>query len=129
VKYYIYIYIPRYICTVFHIYIYIYICVSTCAQKNKKKGHRNGFTTYKKRNSVILVNYQCYANSGTILYSIIFVPHYWLRLLKRLPNRLWKYIDASSFPPSSSSTIDTYYNIVKYAICYNVIRILYAFKI
>jgi len=39
-----------------------------------------------------------------------------------------QYIDASSFSPSSSSTNDTY-NIVKYAICYDVIRILYAFKI
>lgn len=41
------------------LYIYIYV------KRIPKWFH------YKKRNSVILVNYQCYANSGTILYHII----------------------------------------------------------
>lgn len=62
----------------------IALCIDTRAGEEKKKGYQNGFTIKKETQSYLsIINVTPIA----VQYCI---PHYWLRLLKRLPNRVWK---------------------------------------
>jgi len=83
-----------------HIPIYVCVCVSNLrAEKEKKDTEMVSLPIKKETQSYLSIINVTPIAVQYCTYSIIFVSHYWLRLLKRLPNRLWKYIDERSFSP------------------------------